>query len=624
MAYRNPTTQIVLIKGCPLDRNYNNTFYFQNKALQENFFTKNYLNGGSIYTKSFYSAYNYQRYEDGEIFIEGRYDRMIGHNYICFKNFEDGKWYYGFIDDMEYINENTTRVSYTIDVMQTWYFDYTMTTTFVEREHTETDVVGEHIIPEGLEVGEMVCTRSNSYDIGDLTLVITYTPNYEKRVGIIDATKVLGGIDGVAVELTGINENMYSSFVGVPNMCFHYFLNLAVSDYNTKLRNVIDKLTIIEANILSIFAIPTKLITLTGYSWSSSVPEENKVIGYDPNYEGIAYGNYVWRITSTLIDNFELNQPARFEDVNGTYQPKNKKLYTSPYCSLVISNNNGDTNTYSWEESARRQTNGLKKMIFKVGFCFFNTPLMNLYPTDYRGLYEDFENNVPITEFIEPFWSVDSFAQWWATNKEVMALTTVKSVIMGVSSPIVAGASALNSYNAIHPKGTKGTKIKDAAVENSSMSGAMSTIGEISNSLMSVVKAINTPDSYQKGNYAPAYNRIKDKDGYTAYYMNCHTEIAESIDNYFTMFGYAIKKLKVPNIKNYEAKLRPHWNFVKTAGCHIMPTWETTDDVITGTRNSIPKEAEELINSIYDKGVTFWMHNGGELGDYTLDNSPTV
>ena len=624
MTYRKPTTQIVLIKGCPLDRNYNNTFYFRNRNEQENFFTKTHYNGGSIYTKSFYSAYSYQRYEEGEIFIEGRYDSMIGHNYICFKNFEDGKWYYGFIDDMEYINENTTRVSYTIDVMQTWYFNYTMTTTFVEREHTETDVVGEHLVPEGLDVGEMVCTSTKSYDIGDLTLVISYTPNYDKKLGIIDSTKVLGGIDGIITEIQGINENMYNSFVGVPNMSFCYFLNLSVSNYSTKLRNVIDRLTVIEANIVSVYAIPSRLINIRGHQWGDA--DGSADIGYDPDNVGTKYGNYVWYISSTNTENFELNQPARFEDINGNYYPKNKKLYTSPYCSLVVSNNNGDTNTYSWEESAIRQTNGLKKMNFKVNFCFFNTPLLNLYPTDYRGLYDDFENNVPITEFIEPFWSVDSFAQWWATNKEVMALTIVKSVIMGISSPVIAGASAVNSYKLANPLKTErdAERVRTTATKNSSMSSTMSTIDGISSSLMTGLKAKNTPDSYQKGNYSPAYNRLKDKDGYTAYYMNCHTEIAESIDNYFTMFGYAIKKLKVPNIKNYGAKLRPHWNFVKTAGCHIMPDWNIADDVIIGTLNSMPKEAEELINSIYDKGVTFWMHNGGELGDYTLDNSPTV
>jgi len=621
MSYRTPSTQIVLIKGCPLDRNYNNTFYFRSTVDQENFFTKNYINGGSIYTKSFYSAYNYQRYESGEIFIEGRYDRMLGHNYICFKNFEDSKWYYGFIDDMEYINENTTRVSYTIDVMQTWYFDYTMTTTFVEREHTETDVVGEHLVPEGLDVGEMVCSNSRNYDIGDLTLVISYAPNYDKLLGIIESTKVLGGIDGIITEIQGINENMYNTITDVPNMLFYYLLNLSVSDYNGKLRRIIDKLTVIEANIVSVYAIPSNLINIKGYRWGDS--DGSATIDYNPNNVGTDYGNYVWSIRSTNPVNFELSQPARFEDINGSYEPKNKKLYTSPYCSLVVSNNNGENNTYYWEESARRQTNGLKKINFIIDFCFFNTPLLNIYPTDYRGLYEDFENNIPITEFIEAFWSVDSYSQWWGSNKEVIALTAVKSIIATIASPMMAGASALNSYKANHPKGTKGETIKATAIQNKYMDSGMSAFGGISDILISNTKAKNTPDTYQKGNYSPAYNRMKDKDGYTAYYMNCHTEIAESIDNYFTMFGYATKKLKVPNIKNYEAKLRPHWNFVKTSGCHIMPTWIENDDVIEGTRNSIPKEAEELINSIYDKGVTFWMHNGGELGDYTLDNSPT-
>lgn len=629
MAYKNPTTQIVLIKGCPLDRNYNNTFYFHNKAVQENFFTKNYLNGGSIYTKSFYSAYSYQRYEEGEIFIEGRYDRMIGHNYICFKNFKDGKWYYGFIDDMEYINENTTRVSYTIDVMQTWYFEYTMTTTFVEREHTETDVVGEHLVPEGFEVGEMVSTRISNYSIGELLLIINYAPNYSTFLGV-DSVQLVGGIDGtVGQPTTGGSNNykkLFNSVVKVPNTIFSYFIHINSNNYQEKIMDVVTKITDLKGEVVSIFAVPNKLVTLKGYKIrvSSETAAKPLTISYNPSDDITFDTDYVWVIDELNSENFTFSQSIRFHDINGYYQPRNKKMYTHPYTSVIVTNNNGANNTYYWEESARRQTDGLKIINFNVDLFYLNKPLLNLYPTDYRGLAEDFENSVSKEDFIEMSWSVDSFARWWSENKSTIALTAIKSGIMGVASPLVSGEIALNSYKANNPKGTKGERIKEATIKNSAMSTGMSTFGSIVDTLGQGVKASATPDAYNIGNYDGAYNRYKEKDGFTAYNMTCHTDIAESIDNYFTMFGYAIKKLKVPNIKNYEAKLRPHWNFVKTAGCHIMPAWETTDDVITGTRNSIPKEAEELINSIYDKGVTFWMHNGGELGDYTLDNSPTV
>ena len=74
-------------------------------------------------------------------------------------------------------------------------------------------------------------------------------------------------------------------------------------------------------------------------------------------------------------------------------------------------------------------------------------------------------------------------------------------------------------------------------------------------------------------------------------------------DNFFTRYGYATKKLKIPNRSS-----RPHWNYVKTVNC-----------TITG---SIPTDAARNICSIYDNGITFWKH-GSEVGNYSLDNSPT-
>lgn len=587
MAYKNPTTQIVLIKGCPLDRNYNNTFYFHNKVVQENFFTKNYLNGGSIYTKSFYSAYSYQRYDEGEIFIEGRYDRMIGHNYICFKNFKDGKWYYGFIDDMEYINENTTRVSYTIDVMQTWYFDYTMTTTFVEREHTETDVVGEHLVNEGFDVGEMVSLREASFTPNNNLLVIAYLPNYDTFLDSFESTEFIIGIDGGTKKQTGLPDNIYDTIDNIPLGTLFYFIHTDYPNVSKNFRNAVEGITKIKGTIVSIFVVPENSVNIRGYS----IDEPSLApVDYGSGWAGTI--SKYWKIESFNTQTFDVSQPLAFFDISGSYIPRNKKLYTSPFSSLVITNNDGTNNTYYWEESNFRQENGRKKVKFNIDFIWFNKPLMNIYPLGYRGLTKDFENSVPIQRFIEPSWSVDSYNKWSSENNNAIGFTIIKSALMG----LVSGGSG----------------------------AVLSTAMAATSYIESGIKAKNTPDSYQKGNYMPLYNQINDKFGYTAYCMGCHIDIAKTIDDHFTMFGYAIKKLKIPNIKNYEAKLRPHWNFVKTAGCHIMPAWETADDVITGTRNSIPKEAEELINSIYDKGVTFWMHNGGELGDYTLDNSPTV
>ena len=78
-------------------------------------------------------------------------------------------------------------------------------------------------------------------------------------------------------------------------------------------------------------------------------------------------------------------------------------------------------------------------------------------------------------------------------------------------------------------------------------------------------------------------------------------EIAKTIDNYFTMFGYKVNTLKIPNVRN-----RPHWTYIKTRGCNI--------------KGSMPVDDIATIEDIVDNGITFW-RNINEVGDYSLDNS---
>jgi hypothetical protein len=82
-------------------------------------------------------------------------------------------------------------------------------------------------------------------------------------------------------------------------------------------------------------------------------------------------------------------------------------------------------------------------------------------------------------------------------------------------------------------------------------------------------------------------------------------EYAEKIDLYFSKFGYACNKVKVPNIS-----ARPIYNYVKTNNC-----------LVTGDANA---DVLKRIQGIFDAGVTFWK-NAAYFGLYDApgeDNSP--
>ena len=95
------------------------------------------------------------------------------------------------------------------------------------------------------------------------------------------------------------------------------------------------------------------------------------------------------------------------------------------------------------------------------------------------------------------------------------------------------------------------------------------------------------------------------------YSMGSKPEYIKIVDEYFSMFGYKICRLKIPNIKAAaKSELRPQWNYIKTTTCII-------DNL------NAPADVDEQLQSIYNSGITFWM-NPNNVGKYNLDNSPQV
>lgn len=153
MAYRQPVSTIMLCRGYPCDREHENTLYFASKSAQWT-----YMKSLVKYT---YSAQSYQRYAKNALRIAQRADDLYDCNYLIFSNSaistastpsDSTPIFYAFIDKVEYINENCTEVTYTLDDLQTFWFNFSLGECYVEREHTETDYRYENLVPEDMEV----------------------------------------------------------------------------------------------------------------------------------------------------------------------------------------------------------------------------------------------------------------------------------------------------------------------------------------------------------------------------------------------------------------------------------------------------------------------------------------
>lgn len=121
-----PNTNITLLK-VPLELSNKNQLTFANKQSQYNYFNS--------LEKLTEDNCTYQR-KDNVIRFPAKFDDIINFNYVMYQNesYSD-KWFYAFITNKRYVNNNVTEISIATDVFQTWQFDLNYMQSFVEREH---------------------------------------------------------------------------------------------------------------------------------------------------------------------------------------------------------------------------------------------------------------------------------------------------------------------------------------------------------------------------------------------------------------------------------------------------------------------------------------------------------
>lgn len=120
-----PNTNLKLLH-VPLQIDYKNQLTFENQDQQFEYF--NSLE--SLEEEHF----SYQR-KDNVIRFPAHIDSLLQYNYVMYQNENyNSKWFYCFITDMRYLNDNCTEISIETDVYQTWCFDISIKESFVERE----------------------------------------------------------------------------------------------------------------------------------------------------------------------------------------------------------------------------------------------------------------------------------------------------------------------------------------------------------------------------------------------------------------------------------------------------------------------------------------------------------
>lgn len=576
-----PSSTIHLLKNVPLNNSYDDTIQFSTRERQITYFGR-----AELHVKSF-TAQSYQRYAKGVLRVDCLADDLYECNYMCFQNTghsSNPKWFYAFITSVDYVNENSTAITYEIDVLQTFLFDVEVGMCYVEREHTGRDLIGDNIVEENLALGEYV------YD--NYTDIDTYFPG-----SVIGRFKDYCVIIMTCSVYTGsVEANVYDNVVQGATLYAYDYDSQHIND----LKNFIASYAQVPEELVAMYMCPKALV--------GEIPA-NHIIGRGRT------GWSQWFKFSALQGNREEN-PTTF----GSFVPKNNKLYTYPFTYFHIDNSSGDEMRLRYEffengEPVIECKGTLSPPVQVVARPASYKGLKYVEGSGYKSL---FTQSLVLQNYPMCSWSTDYYHTWLAQNAVPMGLSMISKLVPAVglsessgisSSEIKHGFSTKNSINLPYWKTNRVTN--DVTTSGGSANYSVGT-GDLVSSAFKIASDMYTAhhhsDDMRGEKYVSNVNVANNTLTYFVGRARITEQYARIIDNYFNMFGYAVRRVKVPNIFNPNENDRPHWNFVKTANCVL-------------SKSNCPTDVANAIISIFNNGITFWK-DADEIGNYSLDNRP--
>lgn len=525
------------MKGVPLFPDYENTYYFTSKTLQQSYFDSM---SSSALT---FGRQSYQRYRKNAIQIQVKQSDVIDCNYMAFQNSSHSdKWFYAFIVETEYINENNTAIYYQIDEMQTWFFDYELQMCLVERQHSETDVAGDNIVSEKFDLGE--------YDENDrYTHAITQT------------------IDYYIVIWATFDENLNDRYGATIN---GYFTPLYPIRFDSA-----------DPASVAVF-----LIQVAEAGKNDGILQ----ICYMPKF--------VFNTTSVVSTIAKHNTNEEFGYGIDTYVPKNKKLYTYPYNYFHIVTPHTDT-SYAYEFF------GGPNCAFRItGYPQANSSVMCV-PADYKGTGDYFENLAQINSYPQLPFVIDTYkqfiAEYNATKEQhkgrALIRTGLALATKGVSMALttkkqdrIVEANKGSESMTTKEKLARGESAKEAAafgMAQASFNTASSGVSWfLDKAAEEKIEALNTVSVAGTTDDLAGFNN-----GYfnfIAKRLTIRAEKCRQIDQFFSLYGYAQNKLMIP-----KQMCRLNWSYVKTYDCQIRYF-------------NMPAISAEAIKNVYNSGIRFW------------------
>ena len=554
-----PSTDVILLK-CPLELDQANQLNFANATAQYNYFY-------NLPKKIVGDDFTYQR-KDSYIDVEGVVDEYYSYNYVMYRNENySNKWFYAFIEKLEFVNTDTTRIYIKTDTFQTWQFALTYKSSFIEREHTNDDTIGKNTVPEGLDLGEFEIVKMNDISLSDAV----NTNDHDAWVVCFSVTALPEGCEG-AVDGRVAGDNGFMGGVFNPLK----FFATAKLEGAKKVIRAYDTGSVNADAIVNVYMIPWDCVNTTVQTHTDLVSGSDRTTLYP-------ISNY------TYTNDAKIQQQVKLAE---NYTPINKKLYCSPFSYIYMSNNCGTDVELKWEDFPIETVSGttMPTMTYykylvpstslsaKIIFTKYKTFVSDSSPVNQMVNYGINYGKIPVCA-----WPTDYYTNWLTQNG-----VNVQTSFAG------AGLTALGGV-------VVGSMLGGAAGAAALAGGILSAGSQVMNTMAEVNKAATIPpQSHGDINTGDLVYCLK-RNSISCYHMSIRKEVAQRIDSFFQMYGYKTNQVKTPNITG-----RANWNYVKTIGCYILA--------------DIPQEDLQEIKNMFDNGLTIW-HNPSTFRDYSQSNA---
>lgn len=593
MAYIAPNSTIKLYDNVPLDNSYRNTLYFPSSTDQLAYFHGGTA-VGSAHAVATLEAQYYQRVSDGICRVEVPYGQAYAVSYMAFKNTSfENKWFYAFVTDVRYVNNQVVEISYEIDVMQSYFFDVEIKPCLVEREMIakSADTVGANILPEHFELGEYVHTNEHQMfpQLSSCWIIIGITDDKSAD------TSIFNTVNNSGVFNARLPRPVTLGSTPIGSMYDRVYSGLTLYAFDASSAGAAEAAQFIDDHIKTVDNI--HIMYMAPKAITPTVDSGTHLIGSLEQSTPLTAGE-------PAID------PAT--DTIGGYHPVNAKLFTYPYNYIEVSNGSGESLALRYEYFNDHPR-------FDVASTFMNPVTLTLRPAAYKGtapatqmttdqpLYTE---SISLSNYPLCSWTYDAYKRWSATRTPQIMRAGIVDAASAI--PSLAGLSIDRQRNA---QGQLGHMWFDYAT--GVMAGNRKQLQRM-NAVNAGTNLISKAASIYEERYEAslAVDPVK---GSTSnanadfslgnlnfWVMRTHIseEVAQMVDEYFSVFGYKTNRVKVPNMNN-----RNIWNYVKTVNALIE---KRSDGKVNASDIS-------QMESIFDNGITFW-HSAAEVGNYSRTN----